>query len=231
MTKSSGKRNFLAFIGVAALLGISIQVIFGGDQVDSGTIIARAYDYRAPAGEPRLISVTPLFEEGLDGEMCSWAPDEASTSTYGFLPARFGTVPQSSSNDEPLDISLNRPPTRVIKDPYPTFSAVAVDMKNNEIILQDENLFQIMAYDGDTNTPSTAALSEPKRVIGGHHTKIEFNCGLYVDPESGDIYSVNNDTIDTLVIFSREVRGDMPPTRELRTPPSHIRNRRERNNE
>ncbi len=151
--------------------------------------------------------------------MCSWAPDAASPSAYGFLPASFGAAPQSSSNDDgPRDIALDRPPTRVIKDPYPTFSAVAVDMKNNEIILQDENLFQIMSYDGDTNTPPTAALSEPKRVIGGHHTKIEFNCGLYVDPESGDIYSVNNDTIDTLVIFSREVRGDMPPTRELRTP-------------
>jgi 6-phosphogluconolactonase (cycloisomerase 2 family) len=85
-------------------------------------------------------------------------------------------------------------------------------------VLQDENLFQIMAYDRMTNTPPQAAMSEPKRVIGGHHTNMEFNCGLYIDPKNGDIYSVNNDTLDTLVIFSREVRGDMPPTRQLSTP-------------
>src|SRR3990172_4508280 len=77
---------------------------------------------------------------------------------------------------------LERSPLRVIKDPYPTYSAVALDQQHNEIVLQDENLFQIMVYDRMTNTPATAQMSEPKRVIGGHHTKIEFNCGLYVDP-------------------------------------------------
>ena len=29
---------------------------------------------------------------------------------------------------------------------------------------------------------------------------------------------MNNDTIDTLTIFSRQSRGDVPPTRELYTP-------------
>ena len=57
-----------------------------------------------------------------------------------------------------------------------------------------------------------------KRIIGGLNTKIEFQCGLYIDPASGDIYAVNNDTIDTLVIFSRNAVGDVPPDRQLRTP-------------
>ena len=61
-------------------------------------------------------------------------------------------------------------------------------------------------------------MSEPKRVIGGHQTKVEFNCGLYIDPKNGDIYSVNNDTLDTMTVFSREARGDVPPTREMETP-------------
>jgi DNA-binding beta-propeller fold protein YncE len=55
-------------------------------------------------------------------------------------------------------------------------------------------------------------------MLGGVHTKIEFQCGVYVDPESGDIYAVNNDTVDTLVIFSREQRGNVPPAAELHTP-------------
>jgi hypothetical protein len=68
-----------------------------------------------------------------------------------------------------------------------------------EIVLQDENLFQIMAYDRTANTPPKAAFTEPKRIIGGSYTKIEFNCGLYIDPPTGDIYSISNDTVDTMV--------------------------------
>jgi DNA-binding beta-propeller fold protein YncE len=115
-------------------------------------------------------------------------------------------------------VVLNRPPARVIHDPYPTFSAVAVDPKNNEIVLQDENLFQLMVYDRSTNTPPAANLSEPKRVIGGHDTKVEFNCAIYIDPKTGDLYSVNNDTLDTLTVFSRSQRGNVHPARELSTP-------------
>ena len=49
-------------------------------------------------------------------------------------------------------------------------------------------------------------------------TKIEFQCGLYIDPTNGDIFAVNNDSVDSLVIFSRRAMGDMPPDRELKTP-------------
>ena len=59
---------------------------------------------------------------------------------------------------------------------------------------------------------------DPKRIIAGEDTKIEFQCGLYIDPENGDIYAVNNDTVDTLVIFDRDAKGNTEPTRELKTP-------------
>jgi DNA-binding beta-propeller fold protein YncE len=95
---------------------------------------------------------------------------------------------------------------------------VVVDPIRDEIVLQDENLFQIMTYDRTANTPPKAAFTEPKRVIGGSNTKIEFNCGLYVDPQSGDIYSISNDTVDTMVVFSRNQKGNVPPARELFTP-------------
>jgi len=169
---------------------------------------------RQPTGSPQLVSVEPLSGAGMDGEMCQWIPASAS---FSFVSAfqeqvRRERAAAAASND------ADREPVRVIRDSYPTFSAVAIDLKNNEMVLQDENLFQIMVYDRHANTPPTATMTEPKRIIGGHDTKIEFNCGLYVDPESGDIYSVTNDTVDTLTVFSRQVRGNQPPTRELRTP-------------
>lgn len=115
-------------------------------------------------------------------------------------------------------VDADRPPVRTIIDHRATYSAIAVDPRRDEVVLQDENLFQILVYRRGTSTPAQASMAEPKRRIGGLKTKIEFNCGLYVDPGSGDIYSVPNDTVDTLVIFGRNAQGDVAPDRELRTP-------------
>jgi DNA-binding beta-propeller fold protein YncE len=41
---------------------------------------------------------------------------------------------------------------------------------------------------------------------------------VYVDPETGDIYSVNNDDLDWMTVFDRTVKGDSPPTRKVRVP-------------
>jgi len=167
---------------------------------------------------PRLVSIQPL-PAAPDGAMCEWMPASANAALYSALAQSSGSSnPTSAASGELRNGIVDRPPLRVIKDPYPTYSAVAMDFNHDEIILLDENLFQIMAYDRTANTPPTASMTEPKRIIGGHATKVEFNCGLYVDPQNGDIYSVNNDTLDTLVIFNREAKGDVPPTRELRTP-------------
>ena len=115
-------------------------------------------------------------------------------------------------------IELERAPTREIKDPYPGFSAVAVDVANDEIILHDENNAQIMVYSRLDDTPEQATLTEPKRIIGGPATNIQMNCGVYVDPFSGDIYSVNGDTADWMGVWTREQRGNVTPTRELEAP-------------
>ncbi len=111
----------------------------------------------------------------------------------------------------------SRKPERMIRDPNSAYSAVAVDTVHNEVVLTDENLFNIITYDRRTNTPPTS-VSDPQRVIGGLNTKIEFQCGLYIDPVTGEIYAVNNDTVDSLVIFSRKAVGDVAPDRELHTP-------------
>jgi DNA-binding beta-propeller fold protein YncE len=108
-------------------------------------------------------------------------------------------------------------PVRMIRDRYPSYSSVAVDPTNDEVVLTDENLFNILAYNRLDNTPATG-ITEPKRSIGGLKTKIEFQSGVYVDPKNGDIYAVNNDTVDTPVIFSRGAKGDVGPARELHTP-------------
>ena len=149
-----------------------------------------------------------------EGQMCPWVPASAGMSWR--LEAQAEQT-AAGNGTETVDLS-QRQPERMIRDAYAAYSAVAVDPVHNEVVLTDENLFQILVYDRMDNTPPTASLTEPKRTIAGLRTKIEFQCGLYIDPANGDVFAVNNDTVDTLVIFSREARGNVPPTRELETP-------------
>ena len=171
-----------------------------------------------PTGSAQLVSVEPLPE--MDGLACAWAGNNAGTAltTAWQQQEGAGRADSQQPGAKGRAEASQRKPLRVIQDPYAAFSPVAVDVKNEEVVLTDENNFRIMVYDRQTNTPPKANMSEPKRTIGGSQTKIEFQCGLYVDQTSGDIYAVNNDTVDTLVIFSRNAKGNVPADRELSTP-------------
>lgn len=118
----------------------------------------------------------------------------------------------------PADAGGTVTPARKIQDAYPSFASVAVDMERNEVVMTDENLFQILVYDRTENTPAGAEASRPKRVIVGENTNIEFQSGVYVDQKTGDIYAANNDTRDTLVIFKHGSDGDVKPIRQVETP-------------
>ncbi len=107
---------------------------------------------------------------------------------------------------------------RNIRDAYPAFAAVSVDMVRNEVVLTDENLFQVLVYDRMETTPPGADASTPKRVIAGDNTNIEFQSGVFVEQKTGDIYAANNDTRDTLVVFRHGSAGDVKPIRQVATP-------------
>ncbi len=171
-------------------------------------------DFRPMA---RLISYDAMPPEG---ETCSLPEPAGGLSlTASPLPLRQRLMQARIASGEswaPQDAS-QRKPERMIRDPYAAYSAVAVDPNHDEVVMTDENLFNIWVFDRTVKT-SPQKSSDPKRLIGGLNTKIEFQCGLYIDPANGDIYAVNNDTIDTLVIFSRKAVGDVKPDRELHTP-------------
>ena len=151
----------------------------------------------------RLVSIDPLAS--FDGDACAWPGGGVlEAATYAQTPA--------------ASAAIDPAPVRALEDNAATFSAVAVDPVRNEIVLQDENLFQIHVYDRDAATPRDAGISRPKRVIEGPNTEIEFNTSLYIDRQNGDIYSVSNDTSDTLLIFGHGASGNVHPKRTLHTP-------------
>lgn len=202
------RRRIASLLVVVSLSAVSLFLILNGK-------VRQALALRLPNGGPQLVSVErlPLSE----GDHCEWLPARASSNIFAAL-RQESSQSASAEPGNQGSINADRSPVRVIRDTYPTYSAIAIDNNSNEAFIQDENLFGIKVFNRMDNTPSGASFTEPKRILGGRRTKLEFNCALYIDPQSGDVYSVANDTVDTMVIFPRDAKGDVSPTRELHTP-------------
>ena len=185
-------------------------------------LLHRVGSLRRTAGStsPRLVSIEPL--PAMEGETCQWVPASAGSPwmPLAIQEQQSRTNPAQRSGDAVRADVQKRKPVRVLRDPGMAFAGIAVDPVRDEVVMTDENLFSILVYDRLENTPPRAAMSEPKRMIRGLETQVEFNCGIYVDPASGDIYSPNNDSLHSLVIFDRSAKGNVPPTRKLVTPHS-----------
>jgi hypothetical protein len=112
-----------------------------------------------------------------------------------------------------------RLPLRTIRDTAPTYSSVAVDVNSNEVIMTDNNLWSYRVFDRMSPTPATDdAITQPKRIVTGDKTALQFNNGLYVDPVNGDIFSVESDTGDKMVRFPGDASGEVAPKAVLHTP-------------
>jgi hypothetical protein len=163
---------------------------------------------------PRLVKFEPLETPAM---LCEW-PESPSGTLMASLEPQGAAQGARTAQLSPAEAASKRPPARVIQDRYAVFSSVAVDPIRNEVVMADENMFSILVYDRETNTPARATMSEPKRLIQGPDTGLEFQCGVYIDPKSGDIYAVNNDTQGEMPIFANDAKGNSAPKRSLLTP-------------
>jgi len=165
-------------------------------------------------GVPQLVSIEP----GPDvGEMCYWEPTDVhgSAQENNLLASFEQTSVHAASQQNGQTADVTRPPVRNILDTDPIYTSVAVDTRNDEVFLQDSNTWSIRVFNRLDNTPPSAARTEPKRVISGPKTDVQFNSCVYVDPKNGDIYSVENDIGDSVVVFSQNANGDVEPIRKL----------------
>jgi 6-phosphogluconolactonase (cycloisomerase 2 family) len=92
-----------------------------------------------------------------------------------------------------------------------------VNVQTNEVFLQDNNLWSYRVFNRLDNTPPDAAMTQPKRIVQGPTTSIQFNNGIYIDQKDGKVYSVESDTGDKMVSFAGESNGNVLP-RILHTP-------------
>ncbi len=207
------------------LLAAAMGLLLSGLSEDAGLRRAADAASRHAAGQTITVSSETLTA------MCEWMP-ASSTGESSFAvnsemilasnsASRMAARRQEGSgpvSGAELSEEADMVPVRIIRDTYPTYSAIAVDYQTDEVYMQDENLFGYRVFGRLDNTPAQAAFTEPRRIVQGLSTGLEFNCGLYIDPKTGDVYSVNNDTQDTMVIFAREAEGNVPPKRKLSTP-------------
>jgi DNA-binding beta-propeller fold protein YncE len=215
--------------------GIRLAGLFAAMGITAGWILTTGFEMPGSLarrtvhlGNDRLVSFEPLPEVG--GAMCELMPaiageelllalnqSQSGGAAAAASDAQHGAPPPRPSEAE-REAVRRRQPLRNITDPLFGFAGITVDLKNNEVIIAEENLSTIVVYDRLENTPPSATMSEPKRMIGGEETFLEFACGVYVDPANGDIYAINNDTMNYMPVFSRDQKGNVAPKRKIATP-------------
>src|SRR5262245_9698994 len=114
--QSNRSRWSMAGFGGIIVLS-SVLLASGGLRYDlSSETIDRG---RRPTGYPQLVSVEPLPEVAMGGELCAWVPAPGPVRLTAAL--RQERLTQSASAavaDGRASVALNRPPVRVIRDPY-----------------------------------------------------------------------------------------------------------------
>jgi DNA-binding beta-propeller fold protein YncE len=185
------------------LVALVVVAIAGAFAVGNGWLSS------GNTGEARLIAFEALPE--YSGETCEWEVASPQTMSYAPAGAAAAQLPAASAR---MAVTA-RPPARFIQDPYPSFSSIAVDPVRNEVVVTDENRFQIMVYDRLATTPASAVQTTPKRVINGLNTHTQYASDLYIDQPTGDIYVINNDTVHNTTIYGRNAKGDASPDREF----------------
>ena len=195
-------------IAAATLVAAAMVAISWTDRTDRTLGTSR--------GSARLVSIEQYSESE---ELCTSEPAIAESETtpdvLGMLealrPQPLYAASQAGSGET---VEITRPPVRNIRDTDPVYTAVAVDNFSNEVYLQDSNTWSLHVFNRSDNTPPAAARTEPKRVLGGEKTGIQFNSSVYVDP-SGDVFTVENDVGGGMGVFPRGAAGDTAPQRRL----------------
>jgi DNA-binding beta-propeller fold protein YncE len=108
-------------------------------------------------------------------------------------------------------------PLRQVSDPYPVFNGIAVDPIHNLIAMSDVNKKSLLNFDRRLDS-TRGGITRPRRQVFGPLTNIGFVAGVMVDPDRREIYAVNNDIEDTMVVMPYDAQGNAEPSRILSVP-------------
>jgi hypothetical protein len=182
---------------------------------------------RTASVEEMFVATTQAADE-TEGAICMMsasARDEIHAS-YGGPNEAFGeggpdrvdgpsqlTIP-TRSDAEGGDL----PPVRMVVDPYPSFNGIVVDSTNDLVMMSDTNRKSLLLYDRTAGSATSKEAATPRQTIMGPDTGVGFVAGVAMDPGHRELFTVNNDVEDRLVVFDYDARGNVKPKRLLYVP-------------
>lgn len=144
-------------------------------------------------------------------QLARWMLTLAGISAWAAFPH-----PRTHETD-PKPAPEDIPAVRMIADPYSTFNGIAVDAMNSIVVTSDPNRKSLLVYPR-TSGASAGAASIPMRQIIGPETYLGMVAGVTVDPQRHEIYIVNNDIEDTIVVMPYNATGNAKPARVFSVP-------------
>jgi DNA-binding beta-propeller fold protein YncE len=188
-------RRHIVF-ATAGLLFFSLSGRTPGDAPAEGTICP--LPGAAPGLEARLLAIereNGCLDLDQGAEPASWPPGWDKATIAG------GDVA----------------PIRVVSDPYPTLHSVVVDSERNKVFMSDPNRHALWSYDRLAASRGREQV-EPLTGIRGPSTGMMFVAAVTIDREAQEIYSVDNDIGDRLMVFPYDGNGNIKPKRVLEVP-------------
>jgi DNA-binding beta-propeller fold protein YncE len=108
-------------------------------------------------------------------------------------------------------------PVRVVSDPYPTLHSVVADAERNKVFMSDPNRHALWSYDRLAASKGKEMV-EPLTGIRGPATGMMFVAAVTIDRERQEIYTVDNDIGDRMMVFPYDANGNVKPKRVLDVP-------------
>ncbi len=168
--------------------------------------------WKAPGG-PRLIA---SYELPSNGQACE--PTYVDVPEYANNFGTFGAGTVDAGQAGRGTVTLDRDPIRSIRDLEPIYGSIGINNRTNEVVLGDANFWSIRIFNRTDNTPAGVPFTPAKRIIRGVDAQVQFINGIYVDPQNGDIYAVETDTGDKIIVFGQDDQGNVKPKREITIP-------------
>jgi hypothetical protein len=181
--------------------------------VAAGVWLVGVHAGREPSVEDVFVATTEAAAEA-DGDLCLMPDAADAVGARAVLePAQQIAIPERSDT-QGGDI----PPVRMVVDPYPSFNGVAVDSTSDLVMMSDTNRKSLLVYDRTAGSRTSRQAAAARQQIMGPDTGVGFVAGVAMDPVHRELFTVNNDVEDRLVVFDYGARGNVNPKRVLYVP-------------
>jgi DNA-binding beta-propeller fold protein YncE len=125
---------------------------------------------------------------------------------------------EAGKPSEKRSLSLDRAPVRMISDPNPVFSGIAIDGERGEVFMtNDKESAEPSVVVFPTQFQPVDGIMEPRRRLAGPQTRLQLPCGIAISPEYNEMFTISGDGA-SVEVYPLEANGDTSPSRQLSVP-------------